>query len=227
MGAARIEFLDPLNRKILAYLRRYDGEQVLCVANLSRFAQPVDLDLSALEGMIPVEMLGYVEFPTIERQPYRLTLAPYSFLWLELQRKIEVAEVANDSVKHVPFGVTAGWQSLLEGTSRERLETIDLPDYLPKQRWFAGKSRRIASARIVDAAELGKSHSAVLLVEVHFESGPAETYQLPLAMTFGEVGDELRRAAPNASLAEIRSEGKRDCCTTACLTTKRARRSFL
>ena len=71
-GRGTIEFLNPANRKILAYLREYEGEQVLCVANLSRFAQPVDLDLSKLEGMIPVEMLGYVEFPAVDRHPYRL-----------------------------------------------------------------------------------------------------------------------------------------------------------
>src|SRR6202043_3698943 len=106
-----IEFLDPANRKILAYLRQYEGEQVLCVANLSRFAQPVDLDLSSLEGMIPVEMLGYVAFPTIERQPYRLTLAPYSFLWLELQRKAEAAEASVAFEEHAPIDVTAGWTS--------------------------------------------------------------------------------------------------------------------
>ena len=83
-GRGTLQFLNPSNRKILAYLRKYDGEQVLCVANLSRFAQPVDLDLSAMEGMVPIEMLGYVEFPVITQQPYRLTLGPYGFFWLEL-----------------------------------------------------------------------------------------------------------------------------------------------
>ena len=86
-GRGTIEFLHPANRKILAYIRCFGAEQVLCVANLSRFAQPVDLDLSKLEGMTPVEMLGYVEFPAIDRQPYRLTLAPYGFFWLELHKK--------------------------------------------------------------------------------------------------------------------------------------------
>ena len=62
-GRGTLRFLEPTNRKILAYLREYDGEQVLCVANLSRVWQPVQLDLAGLEGMIPVEMLGYVEFP--------------------------------------------------------------------------------------------------------------------------------------------------------------------
>jgi maltose alpha-D-glucosyltransferase/alpha-amylase len=205
-GRGTIEFFAPANRKILAYLRQYEAEQVLCVANLSRFAQPVDLDLSKMEGMIPVEMLGYVEFPAIERQPYRLTLAPYSFLWLELQRKAEPAEASAVLAGRVPFDVTAGWESLLEDTSRERLETVDLLEYLPKQRWFAGKSRPIKATRIVDWVELDRSHSALALVEVQFESGLSDMYQLPLGMTFGDVGDELRRAAPNASVAAVVSK---------------------
>jgi maltose alpha-D-glucosyltransferase/alpha-amylase len=202
-GRGTIEFLNPVNRKVLAYLRRYEGEQVLCVANLSRFAQPVDLDLAKLEGMIPLEMLGYVEFPTVDRQPYRLTLAPYSFLWLELQRKAEPAEASVVLAEQPPFDVTAGWKSLLEGMSRERLETVDLPEYLPKQRWFAGKARQIEATKIVDSADLDSSHSALALVEVQFDGGYSETYQLPLAMTFGEVGDELRRATPSAGVAAI------------------------
>jgi maltose alpha-D-glucosyltransferase/alpha-amylase len=89
-GRGTQHFLNPENRKILAYLRdldRGDGshETVLCVANLSRFAQPVALDLADHNGAQPVEMLGYVSFPAITEAPYVLTLAPYSFLWLELQ----------------------------------------------------------------------------------------------------------------------------------------------
>jgi maltose alpha-D-glucosyltransferase/alpha-amylase len=89
-GRGTLTFLNPTNRTILAYLRELrqtDGfcETVLCVANLSRFAQPVTLDLAKYAGHEPVEMLGYVRFPTITHEPYSLTLAPYSFFWLELQ----------------------------------------------------------------------------------------------------------------------------------------------
>ena len=59
---------------------------ILCVANLSRIVQPVELDLRAFAGMVPVEMLGYTEFPTIGATPYFLTLGPYGFYWFELQR---------------------------------------------------------------------------------------------------------------------------------------------
>ena len=100
-GRGTQEFLNPDNRKVLAYLRQYEedgnSETVLCVANLSRFSQPVSLDLARFAGMIPVEMLGYVTFPAITAQPYPLTLAPYSFLWLELQPAPETPEPV-----HVP-----------------------------------------------------------------------------------------------------------------------------
>jgi len=204
-GRGNIEFLNPANRKVLAYLRTYGEEQVLCVANLSRFAQPVDLDLSKLEGMVPIEMLGYVEFPAIERQPYRLTLAPYSFLWLELQRKIDSVEAAVDLAEQAPLDVTAGWASIFEGMGRKRLETVNLPEYLPQQRWFAGKARAIKSTRIINWAPIKEPHSALALVEVQFEAGEPELYQVPLAITLGAAANELRRVAPSAVIASVLS----------------------
>ncbi len=85
-GRGTIEFLAVKNRKVLAYVRRLDEDVLLCVANVSRFAQPAELDLSAFEGYAPVEMLGYTEFPRVGKLPYFLTLAPYTFLWFELRK---------------------------------------------------------------------------------------------------------------------------------------------
>jgi maltose alpha-D-glucosyltransferase/alpha-amylase len=202
-GRGRIEFLDPANRKVLAYLRQYDSEQILCVANLSRFAQPVDLDLSKLEGMTPVEMLGYVEFPTIERQPYRLTLAPYSFLWLELQRRVDLSESSAGLTEQTPINAIGGWGDILEGAGRLRLETVNFPEYLPKQRWFAGKSRRIKSTRVVDWASLNASQSVLVMIEVLFEGGTSDVYFMTLAITIGDAAEELRRTTPNAIVGPI------------------------
>ncbi len=84
-GRGTIEFLSPANRKVLAYVRRYDEDVILCVANLSRTVQPAELDLAAFAGLTPVEMLGYTEFPVIGSAPYFLTLGPYEFYWFELQ----------------------------------------------------------------------------------------------------------------------------------------------
>jgi maltose alpha-D-glucosyltransferase/alpha-amylase len=86
-GRGGIEFLSPANHKILAYLRLYRTDVILCVANLSRTVQPVELDLSAFAGSVPVEMLGYTEFPRITTTPYFLTLGPYGFYWFELRHQ--------------------------------------------------------------------------------------------------------------------------------------------
>ena len=83
-GRGTLEFLHPENRRVLAYLREHDGVTVLCVANLSRFAQYVELDLSRFGGRQPVEMIGRVHFPRIGDLPYLLTLGPHDFFWFEL-----------------------------------------------------------------------------------------------------------------------------------------------
>jgi maltose alpha-D-glucosyltransferase/alpha-amylase len=85
-GRGSMEILPVANRKVLAYVRRHEDDVILCVASVSRFAQPAELDLSAFAGYVPVEMLGYTEFPRIGKLPYFLTLAPYGFYWFELRR---------------------------------------------------------------------------------------------------------------------------------------------
>jgi maltose alpha-D-glucosyltransferase/alpha-amylase len=85
-GRGTMEFLPVANTKVLAYVRRYEEDVILCVASVSRFAQPAELDLSQFDGYVPVEMLGYTEFPRVGKLPYFLTLAPYGFYWFELRK---------------------------------------------------------------------------------------------------------------------------------------------
>ncbi len=183
-GRGSLQFLHPQNRKVLAYLREHQGEQVLCVANLSRFAQPVELDLSGYEGMLPVEMLGYVEFPAIGQEPYRLTLGAYGFLWFELHGEslAEAARTSQTLETEMPLDATAGWEGLLTGFQRERLETRLLPRFLAAQRWFGSKSREIIAARIEDWGPLADSGAALALLRVSYEDGETEDYVAPLAL---------------------------------------------
>src|SRR5688572_5787804 len=84
-GRGSLEFIRTGNRKVLTYVRRYEEETVLCVANLSRAVQPVEIPLATFTGLTPVELLGQTQLPRIGDQPYFLTLAPYGFYWLKLQ----------------------------------------------------------------------------------------------------------------------------------------------
>ena len=237
-GRGSLSILNPSNRKILAYLREFEQdygthEIVLCVANLSRFAQPVSLDLAGYEGMEPVEMLGYVPFPTVTAAPYQLTLAPYSFLWLELQASgldaktlpepqlVPVVETVRTEAPAVDL-MTAGWSGLLTANGLAQIESA-LPAWMTRQRWFGAKSRRIQSVRILQWADLSIAETetgslrpgepidadlvspAVFLVEVTYFDGEPDTYQLPLAISAGQQADAVTTARPDSILTTLTS----------------------
>jgi maltose alpha-D-glucosyltransferase/alpha-amylase len=84
-GRGSLEFLPSSNQKVLVYMRRYEEEVVLAVANLSRFAQPSELDLREFSGWTPLEMMGHTEFPRIGELPYFITLGPHEFMWFLLE----------------------------------------------------------------------------------------------------------------------------------------------
>jgi maltose alpha-D-glucosyltransferase/alpha-amylase len=83
-GIGSFEVLSAENPSVLAYVREWEGDTVLCVNNLSRFAQPVELSLQRFEGRTPIELLGRVPFPRIGELPYLLTLGPYGFYWFQI-----------------------------------------------------------------------------------------------------------------------------------------------
>ncbi|MEO6802196.1 MAG: maltose alpha-D-glucosyltransferase, partial [Granulicella sp.] len=240
-GRGTLEFLSPENRKILAYIRRYDpyassaaetasmppgssstGETVLCVANLSRFAQPVSLDLSKFAGMQPVEMLGYVSFPLITAAPYPLTIAPYSFLWLELQPAPQLVGVpvpiSNSNPTEDDLAnafLNKGWPALFSGAGLTLLQQ-SLPNYLPNQRWFGAKSRTIEQIAIEDWVSLDLANSgtpghiltskaALIFLTIAYTDGTRDQYQLPLAFSTGAAAEAIREHSPQTILAALQS----------------------
>jgi maltose alpha-D-glucosyltransferase/alpha-amylase len=206
-GRGTIEFLRPANRKILAYVRTYDGEKVLCVANLSRFAQPTELDLARFEGLVPVEMLGYVEFPKIRKAPYALTLAPYGHFWFELQTPAETVVTSEDTGGPEPAVDFAGWAELWAGPARAQLEHV-LPQFLVRQRWFGSKARHIAGVTLRDLAAVPELDVGLLVVDVRFTEGPDESYFVPLIRLPDEVTAACRERYPQAAVAKCRGGGE-------------------
>jgi len=90
-GRGALQLIKPQNRKIFAFARCYLDEIVLCVFNLSQFAQPVELDLHHYQGCTPIEMMGGAEFPSIGAGSYQLALAPRGFYWFLLTTKDRIA----------------------------------------------------------------------------------------------------------------------------------------
>jgi maltose alpha-D-glucosyltransferase/alpha-amylase len=186
-GAQR--FLRPMNRKVLAYLREFEGETILCVANVSRSAQAVELDLSAFAGRIPVELSGETPFPRIGKLTYLLTLPPYGFSWFLLSEQAEApawsTATAGPIVEHHTFVLRNGLQDMISGASRGVLQQDVLPGYIGQRRWFQGKDKGIDSVEINAFDPLPGSDGRALFVELCVSAGDQiDRYALPLAVAW-------------------------------------------
>ncbi len=212
-GRGTLEFLHARNRKVLAYIREYQDEQILVVANLSRFVQPVELDLSRLKGQTPFEMFGRVQFPTITDAPYFLSLAPSSCIWFQLET---VAGSSTRSIEQLPaheveaiprITLTTGWESLLEGRERAILERTVLPKFIQRQRWFGSKSRALETVSIRDWITFPTAGPpiAIIYVRTYDSSGNFEKYQIPMAVATGTQAEHLLQNNSAAVMAHVKS----------------------
>ena len=210
-GRGSIEFLPSQNRKVLSYVRRHDDDTILCVANLARSVQPVELDLTRYRGMTPVEMLGLTEFPRIGELPYFLTLPAYAFYWFRLQQApaaitARVAPETPAEIGEAPaLFVGAAWDTLLEGNVRALIERDLLEPFLQHQRWFGGKARRTRAARFVDWGLLRRGFQPLFMtiVEVEYDDGDREQYFLPLAICAAADARGVEERASSAVLARV------------------------
>jgi maltose alpha-D-glucosyltransferase/alpha-amylase len=211
-GQGQIEFLHPENRKVLAFIRSYQKERILVVANLSRYSQFVELDLAEFSGMVPLEVYGRTEFPVIRDEPYFLSLGPHSFYWFALvsesvRREAVSVDTWASRVQTITVGVK--WDSVFRGKGKEALEEI-LPQYLLTRRWFGGKAQQIKWAKIEEVLPVpnGPAEAVLVLVKVDYLEGDGEIYGLPLAYGSGARADEVLGEHGYSILARLRLKGR-------------------
>jgi maltose alpha-D-glucosyltransferase / alpha-amylase len=210
-GRGSIEFLHPENRKVLAFIRRFEDEVILVVANLSRFVQAAELDLSEYLGRTPVEMFGRTDFPPIGELPYFVTLGPHSFYWFSLEpQRVTGERISTDEdAPDLPVLTLSGtWSSILDTRSRGRLLDI-LPAYLYDRRWFGGKSRRITRVLVTDSVPVPYDDSTAYMVvlQVDYADGEPDRYILPLAFATGERADVISTYQQHAIIARLKVRG--------------------
>ncbi|MDF2687101.1 MAG: Trehalose synthase [Microvirga sp.] len=191
-GRGTFRLLYPSNRKVLAYLREHDGETILCVANLSRTPQAVELDLSAFAGRVPVEMTGPSPFPPIGQLTYLLTLPPYGFYWFQLTTEVDSPQWRTAPPEQLTEFETLVLRSGLQGGLDERHKQLVaqdiLPSYLPIRRWFASKNETLHEARIPWTVPMPFAED-VLMAEVEASVGKrTERYFMPLGIAWESAG---------------------------------------
>ncbi|ANM14705.1 MULTISPECIES: maltose alpha-D-glucosyltransferase [unclassified Rhizobium] len=191
-GRGSLRFLAPENRKILAYLREYDGETLMCVANLSRLPQAVELDLSAFEGRVPIELTGMSPFPPIGQLTYLLTLPPYGFFWFQLEADADPPAWRTAPPEQLPDLVTMvtrrGLLDLVDEPKLARVLSNEiLPAYLAKRRWFGAKDQPLQAARLISATPIPFADGIVLGELEAVLPNHSESYQLPLAVAWDDA----------------------------------------
>jgi maltose alpha-D-glucosyltransferase/alpha-amylase len=226
LSRGTLRFVRPGNRKVLAYIREYGGEVLLCVANLARSSQPVELDLREFKGRTPVELLGDTSFPPIGELPYLLTLPGWGFYWFVLSTSAPHPDWHDERpvppeppVLVIPNGILeilhadkAGNEirALMLRRGRQQLEQEALPAFLAAQRWFAGKSNPICAIRLVAEDELGDDGARWLLatLETTFDNGMRHVYALPLALAWEDADFDRVQSLRHATVSRVRQRAK-------------------
>ena len=209
-GRGTMTFIRPLNRSVLAYIRKYDDEVILCVANLSRSAQATELDLSAWKDRVPLEMLGRTSFPAIGELPYMITLAPYGFYWFQLQEPDKSQPAAPSVVPEfetlvVPLGAT--WVSLAR--TRGVFERDVLPQHLARTRWYPERSPQAIVPTLVSAipfCDIGDNRPWLAFFETT-QRGVTTRYALPMQIEWMRFDRERYNPHAFAAVRQGAREG--------------------
>lgn len=201
-GRGDLVFLTVENPKVLAFTRSYEDETLLIVINLSKYAQPAEVELKGFKGYVPVEVFSKNAFPPVsENESYFFTLAPHDYQWFALEKqRTEAIDAAT-----LPSVRVKSWDELLNSRTRQKLETVVLPDYLPKTGWFNGKNQTLHEISITNHAPLALAEGTayVLLIEVTYERGLPELFQLVVAFAKDSAASKLSESCPESVMAKL------------------------
>jgi maltose alpha-D-glucosyltransferase/alpha-amylase len=197
LGRGDLRILDPDNPHILAFIRHMDGEQpFLCVANLSRLAQHVELDLRAYADNTPVEVFGRTRFARVRsNDSYHLTLAPHGFFWFVLEPAIALVD-AEVALPHLP----GTWSEVMR---RKPALAKALVPWLPQRRWFSGKGRTVREIHVEDVLPIRDTEPEVALIiaVVGFAQGEDQRYAIPVLRATGQLA--VSHLVPQSVIAKL------------------------
>ncbi|MCL5279826.1 MAG: maltose alpha-D-glucosyltransferase [Planctomycetes bacterium] len=203
LGRGSLQFLPSDNSKVLTFLRTYEAQDILVVANLSRQSQAVHIQMPDQAGFRVRDMFSGNEFPRITEAPYIVTLTPYGFYWFTLERPVEPAHPELEHPPEVQFDTP--WEEL-PGSSAEFQLLPALAHFVPRARWFGGKHRTIRELRIADRLVVPTSARPffVLLLEVTYADASRESYIVPLGFADGALQAKITAESAESIIAQVR-----------------------
>jgi maltose alpha-D-glucosyltransferase/alpha-amylase len=199
-GRGDLTFLNVDNPKVLTFLRRYENETLLIVVNLSKFAQVAHVPLEGYKGFALIELMSRNKFPAVGKsEEYFFTLGPHNWLWFSLEK----AHPEIDEQKAIPLLKVDQLQDLVNKSTRAEMETAILPAYLKQSKWFTGRARSVYNVEIINQLLIPSlpQEALLLLIEVTYESGLPEMYQLIVTFTTNAVAKKLANSLPHSIIA--------------------------
>ncbi len=202
-GRGTMEILFPPNRKVLAFVREFEDEKILVVANLSRFTQCVELDLSRHRDAVPVEVFGRNRFPAISEQLYQLSLGPHAFQWFHLQPREQSQEsfFVTARAEEIPV-LTVDPADIFNTSTRNTIARL-LPQMLRARPWFRNKKRTIRLVRIEDVLSPPDTSAHILLASIEYSDGEPDMITIPLSLAAGEQAEIILRDKLHIVLARL------------------------
>ena len=196
-----IEFIFPENPKVLAFTRSYEDEKLLIVINLSKYSQPVKLDLSDYAGFIPEEVFSQNHFPIIEKKPYVITCGAFGYYWFSLKEERRKAE---ESSVIPEMELERSWTEIFSKDNQEFALTRIITPFIKKCRWYASKALSVRRISIVEQVKLPRGmEGMLLLVKLSYRDAHSETYQLPISFDTDSRAESIRTHSPQSILANL------------------------
>jgi maltose alpha-D-glucosyltransferase/alpha-amylase len=191
-GRGTIKFFSPRNPKILAFIREYENEVMLVIANLSRYSQAAEIDLSDYAGYTPVEVFSHNKFPDIGEDSAVFTLGSHGYYWFLLEKEEEREGL--DTRMQKPAFAIAEWNELQDMKVRGQMISKLLRPSILHARWFGGKARTVVSIDVLEQIAFQHQEQPFywLLLEVNYNEGLPEMYQIPITYCSSAEAEDTR-----------------------------------
>ncbi len=205
-GRGEMKFIDSANAKVLAFVRTYEKQRLIVVANLSQFSQATTLNFSEYKDCDITEAFSQNRFKNVESGEYPITIGPYGYFWFQVDTT-ESKDRSEASGELPLLKTDISWERLLDNYNEVRvLERRVLPPFMRKCRWFGGKAKAVAKTSLHQAIPVKVEGDTYFLsiIEVHYVQRLPELYFIPL--TFVASDNIIDRVEYTAQSVICRAE---------------------
>jgi maltose alpha-D-glucosyltransferase / alpha-amylase len=187
-GRGDMKFIESTNAKVLCFVRTYEKQRIIVVANLSQFSQATALDFSEFKDCDITEVFSQNKFLSVTKGEYPITIGPYGYFWFQVDASVK-KESGTGGGELQLLKTEVSWEKIFNNYNEIReFERKILQPFMIKCRWFGGKARVISKLsvhKVIPVKVEGDMHFLVI-IEVHYVQKLPDLYFLPMCFVPSE-----------------------------------------